>query len=85
MKKYLCLAYNYEDDYAVSDLVELDPETIGDVPSVDNGAVVEAAKQIRQTRDIDWIARLWLIDLELKQVVSDVVAAVLCEILAEEE
>ena len=37
-KQYLVMGYLCDDDYCCSDTMDLDPNTIGKVPSEDNGA-----------------------------------------------
>jgi hypothetical protein len=69
--RFVALAYYIEQDLSVSDIVTLSPGLLGDTPGTDRGAAAEAARQLRATRTIDYIDRLWLFDPKSMQVVGE--------------
>ncbi len=71
-KQYLVMGYLCDDDYCCSDTMDLDPNTIGKVPSEDNGACALACAHLQRTRELDRAPdRIWIVDCEIGQVVGD--------------
>ncbi len=70
-KRFVALAYCIEEDFATSGIVTLSPNLVGDTPGTDCGAAAEAARQLRATRPMGYIDRLWLFDPTCMQVVGD--------------
>jgi hypothetical protein len=69
--RFLAIGYNIEDDFAVSDVIELEQSCVGETPSQEDGAAQSSVKQLRASRSIGFIDRIWLVDPVKVQVVGD--------------